>query len=294
MDIYVTNTPQGNNLYRNQGDGTFVDMASSLGVDMYLFTWGAVFLDADNDMDLDLHVNGVSTSCSMFEKVGPTYSDVSIDWGFLTLSDYSVGCAVGDFNADGFLDLAKNNSHNDVNTFWQNNFTENNHIIINLTGSESNHFAVGAVIQVVCGDIDQTRRVGCGEGFSSQNSYSQHFGLGMNQIIDEINITWPNGFTTNLTDVAPNQTLNVTEPPVGCTDPLAVNYDPEAIPNNDTCLYPPCEGDVDGDLAVSITDLLSVLSQLGCADNCSADVNDDGVVSVSDILVILSVFGSVC
>ena len=55
-----------------------------------------------------------------------------------------------------------------------------------------------------------------------------------------------------------------------------------------------CSEDLNSDGAVSVQDLLLVLSEFGCASSCSHDVNQDGYVTVADILLILSVFGDIC
>jgi hypothetical protein len=55
-----------------------------------------------------------------------------------------------------------------------------------------------------------------------------------------------------------------------------------------------CPEDVDGDGAVTVSDLLAVLSEFGCTTGCLYDLNLDGIVGVSDILDILAAFGDVC
>ena len=55
LDIYVTNYGP-NFLYRNEGDGTFIDVAAELGVDCPVWTGGSSFADFDRDGVLDLYV----------------------------------------------------------------------------------------------------------------------------------------------------------------------------------------------------------------------------------------------
>lgn len=72
---------------------------------------------------------------------------------------------------------------------------------------------------------------------------------------------------------------------LGCTDPDALNYDPEAVVN-DGCTYE--EGDLNGDGEVNVIDILDLLGNLGCTEDCGpADVNGDGVVNIWDLLEIL-------
>ncbi len=55
-----------------------------------------------------------------------------------------------------------------------------------------------------------------------------------------------------------------------------------------------CPEDVDNDGSVTVSDLLAVLSEFGCATGCQYDLNMDGIVGVADILEILAAFGDVC
>jgi len=52
----------------------------------------------------------------------------------------------------------------------------------------------------------------------------------------------------------------------------------------------PCLGDLDGDLIVNITDLLTIIAQWGTA-NSPADINQDGIVDVSDLLIVIGNWG---
>ena len=57
----------------------------------------------------------------------------------------------------------------------------------------------------------------------------------------------------------------------------------------------PCPEDVNGDDAVSVADVLAVLSEFGCEfTGCQNDADGDNAVTVSDVLAILSAFGSDC
>jgi hypothetical protein len=285
MDIYLTDTGQdGGSLLENLGNETFMDVALTRGVILNQFTWGASFFDADNDMDLDLNVDGMMGPSYMLESTGAGefFQSANASWGFAGESNTSNGNAVGDFDNDGFPDLAKNVANSGTNTFWRNDFTENNYLVVQLEGFISNKMAVGAVVHVYSNGIHQMRRVGCGEGFSSQHSYKQFFGLGTNTTIDSLIVNWPSNMVSKLYDVAPNQLLFIAENPnAGCLDTNACNYDPDAIEDSGNCTYSnsivncsgECWNDIDGD---NVCDELEVQ---GCDDenacNFSSDVTDN-------------------
>ena len=55
-----------------------------------------------------------------------------------------------------------------------------------------------------------------------------------------------------------------------------------------------CPEDVDGDGAITVSDLLAILSEFGCSTGCSYDINQDGIVGVGDVLEVLAAFGDSC
>jgi hypothetical protein len=55
------------------------------------------------------------------------------------------------------------------------------------------------------------------------------------------------------------------------------------------CGGEPCDGDVNEDGAVSVSDLLIAIDQWGTSG--SGDLNGDGIVDVSDILIIVGNWG---
>ena len=57
---------------------------------------------------------------------------------------------------------------------------------------------------------------------------------------------------------------------------------------------PPCIGDWNNDGIISVSDMLLVLSEFGCAEGCNYDMSGDGGVTTSDILQMLALFGSSC
>ena len=108
LDLYVTNSAGPNALFRNNGDGSFTDIAADAGVDdsdatSYGTGWG----DYDNDGDLDLFVANFGASKLFRNEDGRSFTDVTAASGVADPdSDHrTMGVAWGDFDADGFLDL---------------------------------------------------------------------------------------------------------------------------------------------------------------------------------------------
>ena len=59
LDLYVSNSPYGNALLRNEGNETFTEVAPSAGVALYGTGWGVNFIDVDNDMDVDIYASAI-------------------------------------------------------------------------------------------------------------------------------------------------------------------------------------------------------------------------------------------
>ncbi|NNE43002.1 MAG: hypothetical protein HKN12_02230, partial [Gemmatimonadetes bacterium] len=128
-DIYaVCGTLQPNRLYRNNGDGTFTETGAAAGVALTgALGSGPAFVDYDGDGDSDLFVGGIEgTPCSMFENNGDgTFTDVTAATG-LAIGVDTFSAAFGDYDRDGFLDLATSHwgvtiSGGPPNHVWHNN-----------------------------------------------------------------------------------------------------------------------------------------------------------------------------
>ena len=86
-----------------------------------------------------------------------------------------------------------------------------NWLHIKAIGTLSNRAAIGTTIQVVVGDLVQTRYVKSPSGLGSQNSIPIEFGLGTHSSVDSVIIKWTIGIVQTLTDVEVNQFLTVYE-----------------------------------------------------------------------------------
>lgn len=80
----------------------------------------------------------------------------------------------------------------------------------------------------------------------------------------------------------------------GCTDEAAINYNPDAVVDDGSCVLDTCYGDVNGDNSITVGDLLEILADFGCTSACTTDLNGDGFTTVADLLELLGVFGASC
>ncbi|MFK7749793.1 MAG: FG-GAP-like repeat-containing protein [Kordia sp.] len=218
LDIYVTNTVEGNHLLENNGDGTFTDVAANTGTIFNSIGWGANFFDADNDSDLDLYVcsminntaSGLMTSGFYECATGYNYS-VPTTAGFTNDIFTSFSNAIGDINNDGYQDFVVVNQAPENHTLWRNTGGTNNWLKVKLEGTTSNKAGIGAKIKATVNGQAMYRYLLCGEAFLGQNSATEIFGLGTETTIDMLEIFWPSGLVDTFTDVSSNQVLNVVE-----------------------------------------------------------------------------------
>ena len=139
------------------------------------------------------------------------FENVADQWG-LGKAIHSNGSAYGDLDNDGTLDLVVNNVNATAQIFKNKGKTllpENHSIQLQLTGKGKNTAAIGAQIQVKVGEeVFYTEQMP-NRGFQSSVDPKITIGLGKAKIIDEIRVLWPDGAYTQLSQVKPDQLLNL-------------------------------------------------------------------------------------
>jgi hypothetical protein len=234
LGLFVTNfSEEYNNLYRNEGTH-FTEMAfrSKTGaVGLPFVGWGTALFDYDNDGWLDLIVaNGhVYPQMDQARRSGSagyrqrrllyhnrgdgTFDEVAARYGaVLTEERVSRGLAVGDLDDDGRLDVVINDLDGSPQVL-RNEITNAGHwLLVRLVGKEKNTNAIGAVVTVKSGGVTQPRLVQSGTSYISQDDMRRHFGLGARTQADSVEVRWPDGTVTTLTNVKADQVLEIRQP----------------------------------------------------------------------------------
>jgi hypothetical protein len=230
LDVLKTHfqrEPSG--LYRNSGKAEFVDVAAQcgLGRENRFVSWGAGIVDLDNDGHPDiLLVTG--NVFPELEKIFPQYPYKGPRIVFRNLGDGSFeemteeagpglaerhasrGCAFGDFDNDGDLDVLIMNI-NEPPSLLRNDAPEGNHWVkIRLIGTRSNRSAIGARVVVRYGKKIQAQQLLSQSSYLSSNDPRLHFGLGSEENVD-LEIHWPNGLQETVKNVAADQLLTIQE-----------------------------------------------------------------------------------
>ncbi|WP_394975468.1 VCBS repeat-containing protein [uncultured Croceitalea sp.] len=163
----------------------------------------------------------------LFENKGDfSFDDVSTKWSKEKIS-LSNGAAYSDLDLDGDLDLIVNNINKKAfvlknNTSSKENF---NYLKLKLSGSEKNKDAIGAKVALWDNGATQSHFQSVIRGYLSSVDPTVFFGL-KDSKIDSVEITWPNGHSTKLKNIASNQTLTVS-----ISDTSGVNIENSAQEN---------------------------------------------------------------
>jgi len=224
LDIVRTNfSEQVTTLYHNFGNGSFEDASikAGLGVNRKYLGFGVGFLDFDNDGWKDLFLaNGHVYSQIASRKLHLSYQepkvlyrnrgdghfeDVSAKAGPAIRADnLARGCAFGDFNNDGNVDVIVNNMDAPPSLLRNVGGNKNNWIMIKCVGIRSNRSAIGTRVKITTGNHSQIDEVMSGSSYYSQNDFRLHFGLGSATKVDSLELIWPSGLKESYRNLAAN------------------------------------------------------------------------------------------
>lgn len=237
LDIVKTNfagdTPS---LYHNLGNASFEDatFTAGLGRHTQFLGWGCGFFDFDNDGWPDIlicngHVYpeveqlrteaGYPQQKLLYKNLrNGRFDDVSASGGpGISVPAPSRGCAFGDFDNDGDIDVVVNT----VNDFPQllrcDSKRSDNWLKVRTIGVKSNRSGIGARLRCVTHPADEPKphqqidEVRSGGSYISQNDLRVHFGIGRAEKVELLEIRWPSGQLDTLKDLKPNRLIYVKE-----------------------------------------------------------------------------------
>jgi hypothetical protein len=231
-DIYTADW--ANNILYNNQNGVFQNVTNSTGTDIDRFTWGTIFGDIDNDGFKDLFIATQSNFMAIGQNQllkgnGSSFTNITAEVGLAGDGYATYGSAQGDLNRDGALDIVTLDVFPGYHAVWMNTPNDNHYIEIALHGDASNKDGVGARMICYTNDVVQTNVVRIGESYLSQNSLVEHFGLGVNDVVDSLIVQWPSGIVDKYYRVATNQRMQLFE---------GEGYDGHILPDTDVSICP--------------------------------------------------------
>jgi hypothetical protein len=230
LDILKTHfqlQPAG--LYHNMGKGEFEDQAHAAGLsgERQYLGWGAGIVDLDNDGYPDIFwvAGNIYPELERFNPKFPFKCPRVLfrnrgDGTFVRMGDeagpainarhVSRGCAFGDFDNDGDIDMVIMNQHEPPSLLRNDCPKENHWLKVRLEGTKSNRSAIGARVLVHYGGKVQAQAVLSQSSYVSANDPRLHFGLGSETKAD-IEVVWPSGAQEKYPAQAANRLVTILE-----------------------------------------------------------------------------------
>jgi hypothetical protein len=238
LDVVKTNfAGDTDSLYTNLGDASFEDRTypGGLGVNTRLLGWGVGFFDMDNDGWLDILMSN-----------GHVYPEVDRSKGDLKYAEHKYlyrnlrngrfeevtgqggpgilenaparGCAFGDFNNTGSIDVAVNCINAKPQLLRCDSTLNRNWIKIKLVGVKSNRTGIGSRVSVTAMTspdapkaLVQMDELRSGGSYFSQNDLRMHFGLDQAKKVDMVEVRWLSGQVDQLRNLDVNQLYVIEE-----------------------------------------------------------------------------------
>jgi hypothetical protein len=230
LDIFKTHFADDTNvLYRNDGKGYFDDVTirAGIGVETRYIGWGTGMLDLDNDglPDLFLVTGSVypeverqlpaypyRTPRLVFRNLGGGRFEEFIEeaGSGIAAAHSSRGCAFGDFDNDGDVDVLVMNMNEPPSLLRNDVVGTGGWLKVLLQGVKSNRSAIGARVIARYDGRTHAQEVTAQSSFYSANDRRLHFGLGAATAAD-LTVRWPNGATETIARVEANQLVVIRE-----------------------------------------------------------------------------------
>ena len=212
----------------------FIDRTDKTGIgntSHRSLTFGLLFFDCDLDGALDLFcVNGhIEPEVLRYQQHTPyaqlpslfrnqadgTFRDITKSAG-LTIASVGRGCAYGDYDNDGDLDLLVSNNGvtEDYGKIWllrNDSNRSSNYLRVKTVGIRSNRDGIGASVRVTVDGRVQKQIVRTGGSYCSQSEIVLTFGLGQSEIVEHLEILWPSGEMDQYVELKANQLVEVIE-----------------------------------------------------------------------------------
>ncbi len=241
---YMQNSLQLNQGRSAQGTPVFSDLSRMAGMATTDWSWGVLFADLDNDGWKDVFIsNGVKRDVNnndanqqyenasffgrdpkpdvtllpstpianyAFQNQGDlTFENVTKAWG-LAEAGFSNGFVTTDLDQDGDLDLVINNLDAPASIYVNESQNLGNHYLkVKCMGTEGNLLGLGAKVRVKTAQLEQTQELTLTRGYQSSLEPILHFGLGDEDQVEEVRVTWPDGKVQEIKRVRADQLVEI-------------------------------------------------------------------------------------
>jgi hypothetical protein len=234
-----------NTLFLNRGDGTYAEVAPLAGVQASEWSWSVAFVDVDldgfedalvttghafdtQDVDTDERLDARGpvpneklsdrllqyprlrvANCAFRNRGDLTFEECGAKWGFATVG-VKHGLALADLDNDGDLDVVINQL-NDAVAIYRNDSSAPR-VTVRLQGSPPNTRGLGATIKCLGGPVPQSQQFIAGGRYLSSDDAVRVFAAGKSSSGLSLEVTWPSGARSVVTNVQPNRLYELAEP----------------------------------------------------------------------------------
>lgn len=239
---YMQNSLQLNNGVTVNGKPLFSNVARISGMATTDWSWGVQFADLDNSGEKDIFIsNGMKRDVnnndanarfmaeSFFSELRPKYSELpsvpisnyvyqnneaaflfdkmTAQWG-LDQPRFTNGFAFADLDNDGDLDAVWNNLDAPA-MLLENRSIDAKYLQIKCKGPIANPLGIGTKVSIQTASRSQHQELTLTRGFQSSVPPMLHFGLGSDDSVRELRVTWPDKRVQTIPDIAANQKITL-------------------------------------------------------------------------------------
>lgn len=233
-ELFVTHLrTESNRLYRRSSSAPVFDEvtgASGLTASGVRHTgFGTVALDLELDGDLDLVIanggvtrgpldkgammsapwNAYAEHNQVFLNNGRGQFAQAVDQchAFIDPVEVSRGAIKGDIDNDGDVDLLITNTQGPARLYRNDSPQAGHWLTVRAVDRRLKRDAIGARINVICGQRQFYRTVSGGSSYLSSSDLRAHFGIGSTTTIDRIDVIWPDGLHESFAGMPADQTV---------------------------------------------------------------------------------------
>ena len=220
--------------YAEPGAAYFTDRTDRAGIGKPSYrslTFGTLFFDCDLDGALDLFcANGhIEPEVLRYQQHTPyaqppslfrnqrdgTFRDIAKTTG-LDHIGVGRGCAYGDYDNDGDLDLLVSDNgvtkdYGGIRLLRNDSEPPSNYLQVRVLGTRSNRDGIGTRVRLTLGDSVQQQIVRTGGSYCSQSEITVTFGVGKNERVTQLEILWPSGEIDQYVELEVNQRIEIVE-----------------------------------------------------------------------------------
>ena len=230
--VVATFSHEVKSLYHNEGGGFFIDKSTMTGLSdtvQPFITFGIKFFDANNDGFIDLllsnghvqdNIADVDKSSTypqpiffMQNMAGQRFEDRNATSGIGKLAPIvGRGLTVGDYDNDGLVDALVVDSEGKPVLLHNETKSAGHYVRLTLVGTKSPRSGHGALVRITLADGKTLLRHCQTDGsYLSASDVRVHVGIGSNTSVKSVEVTWPSGTKTTITDVPVDKSSTITE-----------------------------------------------------------------------------------